>query len=244
MCWDYEIDNNMEHFSVENGINATDLLKCVLARNNKATYIPGKVVISWFYPILETVFNSLDMMDVVIRFIPKFVENYLPGTVCKRVRKTKVGKSTLSYFVYIHDVNFEEYLNFNFDLCAVEQFKAAPCMFGLPAIQTTNMLSDCRDPFEIVWIEKDKPQKVGDYLIQDGRTIGKFRSSNDFYKFHKLDLSEFEIPEENSVEILEDYFCPLRKRVVLHKGCIYLAPFYACTICHDKASALPKQMLK
>ncbi len=57
-------------------------------------------------------------------------------------------------------------------------------------------------------------------------------------------MDEYNVPDEKSIEILEDYYCPLRKRVVLHKGCIYLAPLFACRFQHKKVSTIPKKMLR
>lgn len=78
ICWDYGIDNLIEAFLVRKKRNVKAVLNNILWLNNKTTYIPGKVLLTWFYPKLESIFSSVDTRDMVFSLISLFTETYLP----------------------------------------------------------------------------------------------------------------------------------------------------------------------
>jgi hypothetical protein len=51
MDWNYHSVHPIESFLIEKGYDALGFFRKMLHRNNRATYMPGKVVLSWFYPV-------------------------------------------------------------------------------------------------------------------------------------------------------------------------------------------------
>jgi hypothetical protein len=104
--------------------------------------------------------------------------------------------------------------------------KTMPLMFGLPEYDQVQIISDVRHPHEIVpevtpiTMEHPRPSMLG--------VKGKECSFRDFVNRIGLTRLHANVPaiQTEVVEVLEDYYCPKKKRIVLHKGCVYGAPVY------------------
>jgi hypothetical protein len=86
--WDYTTDNHIERFLIDKGRDIKTMLARILWLNNRSTVIPGRVLLTWFYPKLESLFNSIDTRDMVFSFIALFTENWLPGHVHRPSRSS------------------------------------------------------------------------------------------------------------------------------------------------------------
>lgn len=66
MVWDYGVGEDLERFLVARGGSISQFYRKLLYRNNQSTYIPGRALLKWFYPVLKMVFNSIDPRDMAI----------------------------------------------------------------------------------------------------------------------------------------------------------------------------------
>lgn len=57
MDWSFASIHPIEPFLIEKGYDALGFFRKMLHRNNRATYMPGKVLMSWFYPMMDKFFN-------------------------------------------------------------------------------------------------------------------------------------------------------------------------------------------
>ena len=119
--------------------------------NNKSSVLPGKVLLTWFYPKLESLFNAIDTRDMVFALITLNHENWFPGVIHRRIKKWEEGDWVKSIMAFILDPSFREYLDWDLELFGRPQVLAAPVMIGLPAFERFTMLADCRPAEGIIW---------------------------------------------------------------------------------------------
>ncbi|MEO6097381.1 MAG: hypothetical protein ABIW76_17685 [Fibrobacteria bacterium] len=232
--WECGTDNLIEAFLIRKGREVNPLLRKILWLNNKSTYIPGKVLLTWFYPKLETLFNSIDTRDMIFAMIALFTENYLPKHVHRRVKRWEDGDWVKSIQVFISDMDFGEYLDWDYEFIAGPQILNGPIMFGMPPFEGFGMIADTRPPETILWDKSIVATRENGVLRFNGEVVGRVATFHGFCRGKEIDLSKFHVPDLDIVEMDIDYSCPIRKRIVLHKGCAYGAPVFLNWVSHRK----------
>jgi hypothetical protein len=140
MDWNYGAIHPLEPFLIERGYDAMGFFRKMLHRNNRATYMPGKVLLSWFYPVMDKFFDQYDLRELVLNMIMVYTEKYVEGTLHKRIKKTSDGDWMYSYMMFIGHRSFKKYYIFNFDFIVGEQIRAFPKMLDLPEFEELSYL--------------------------------------------------------------------------------------------------------
>jgi hypothetical protein len=113
--------------------------------------------------------------------------------------------------------------------------KTLPLMFGLPEYDQVQIISDVRELHEIV--PEGTPVTVENSYSSILGVKGEKKSFREFV--NRMGLSKlhdsFKAIQTEVMEVLEDYYCPTRKRIVLHKGCVYGAPVYLFKITYAES---------
>jgi hypothetical protein len=243
-AWDCATDNDLEPFLVSKGRSMEWFMRKVLWHNNNSSVIPGKVLLSWFYPKLESMFSALDARDLLFPLITLHNQNWMPNVNSRRVKKTEEGEWIKSVLVFIHDSSYAERLDWDFDAIAGPQFLAVPGMLAMPHFEKHAMIADTRHVERVIWEEADAPRYAGESMLIRGEPYGKRTSFSAFCRKLEIDLEKFGPPDLPVVEMERDYFCPIRKRIVLYRGCAYGAPIYLHSIEHRKNAHLEKDLLR
>jgi len=242
MDWNYGSIHPMEKFLIDHGYDAIAFFRKMLHRNNRATYMPGKILLSWFYPVMDKFFDRFDPRETVLHMVTVYTENYVEGTIHRRIKKVVDGEWMYSYMMFIGHKSFKKFYVFNFDFIVGEQIRAFPKMMDLPEFDDLSFLADCQRIEDILW--------SGDFSRdQDGlRWNGKPLAVPDRYHAF-LDRGGFEyrklnVPDWPVLVALQDVHCPVRKRRVIYKGCAYEAPSYITAIKHRKNTPEERKLLK
>ena len=177
------------------------------------------------------IFKKMQSDNVDIRYNFLLFGNYSSRYICRRfyfqvVKKAKEGNIyniTLLVAMKNHSGLFAPH--FDCDTWIGGRIKSVPTMFGLPEYEEVNIISDVKTISEITQSESIVSK---DASSQSGAVKGKRYPFQDF-----INRKAIEIPPLNSkalqtevVEVIDDYYCPRKKRIVLHKGCVYGAPVY------------------
>lgn len=242
LAWNYLAVNALEPFLVENGYDAQSFIKKMFFRSNKSTYMPGKIVMSWIYPVMDSVFSIYDPREMIFHMIAIYTENYLPGHLHRRIKKSIEKDWTYSYLMYLGDSEFKRFRYFNFDYIAGEQIKAFPRMLNLPEFEEISYLADCRRLEEVIW--EGRCETTSDGLNYQGRRIAGFQVFHAFAEAHGLDFRKYSLPDMEILVANEDVFCNRRKRVVVYKGCAYQAPAFISVVKHRKIGRKEKKFLE
>lgn len=241
MEWNYLAVNALEPFLVEKGHDAMLFMRKLLHRNNRATYMPGKIVLSWFYPVMDKIFDTYDPREMVFQLIAIYTEAYLPLHFHRRIKKEIDGEVMRSYLIYVSDTTFKVIRDLNFDHIAGPQIFHFPRIMDFPEFEGLGYLGDCRRPEDI--IRQGKVVREGDVMTLDGRLLARRGSFKAFADSHGFDLRKLDPPDLEIFVAVEDYFCPVRKRVVIYKGCAYGAPGYISVITHRKIPNKERKLL-
>jgi hypothetical protein len=119
----------------------------------------------------------------------------------------------------------------------------APVMFGMPPFEEFGMIADTRHPESVIWEKSIVATRENGELLLNGLPFGTSVSFHGFCKAMDIDLSKYHVPDME-VDLLEtDYLCPMRKRIVLHKGCVYGAPVFLNWVSHRKMNIQGKGLL-
>lgn len=92
--------------------------------------MPGKVLLSWFYPKNESLFTSADARDIVFGLISLHNENWLPGSIHRRVKKWEDGEWAKSIMAFIMDQSFKEYVDWDFEMIGCPKSLPLPSWSG------------------------------------------------------------------------------------------------------------------
>ncbi|MBW8888521.1 MAG: hypothetical protein JF616_12260, partial [Fibrobacteres bacterium] len=162
--WDIATDNEFEPFAIRMGKDFSHLMGKVLWLNNNATVMPGKVLLSWFYPKLESLADRLDSRDICFALLTLHNENWIPGLYHRRVKKWMEGEWVHSVVVFILDRGHMEYVDWDMEAIGGPQVMALPCALGMPPLEKFGMLADTRLPDRIIWRPEDRPAWNGSSL--------------------------------------------------------------------------------
>lgn len=239
--WNYRATNALEPFMIERGYDPFLFMRRMLHRNNQATYMPGKVILGWFYPIMDLIFNRYDPREMVFNLIAIFTEAYLPHHLHRRIKKVVKEGWTDSYLLYATDKSFRSTLDLNFDHIAGEQIKAAPRILNMPEFEDIAYICDCRRPEDILG-EGEFMRKEGG-LFRNGALIARRDRFQAFADRLGFDLRSYRIPDREILVAEDDVACPRRGRTVLYKGCAYEAPAYVTRVRHRKIPRKERKLI-
>jgi hypothetical protein len=241
--WEIRTDNLLEEFLLAKGKEPAELMPKILWRNGGRAPIPGRLILSWFYPKLEALFSSVDTREMCIGLITTVTENWLPGIVHRRIRKRERDGWIENTMAFIADPKFTFYLDWDYEFIAGPQMIEAPKIVGLPPFEQFGMLADTRSPEHIVRVAEDRPVHVNGLLHIRDQVAGRIMDFSEFCAINGLDVSKYDPPDLEVAVMDKDYICPIRKRIVLHAGCAYGAPFFISWLEHRKLASTKQSLL-
>lgn len=242
MDWNFASIHPIEPFLVAKGYDALGFFRKMLHRNNRATYMPGKVLMTWFYPLMDKFFNVYDPREMVLKLISTYTEAYVPGVIHRRVKRVVEGEWIRTYMMFITHKSFNDCYVFNYDFIVGEQILAFPKMLDLPEFEGISFLNDCQRIEDVLWREGVEKNETGVWL--DGRRIAVPERYHVFMDRGGFAIEKFRIPDRIVMVATEDAFCEKRNRQVLYKGCAYEAPAYLSVIRHKKVSNRDRKLLQ
>jgi hypothetical protein len=121
-----------------------------------------------------------------------------------------------------HTATNSQLPKFDCELWSAYFLKGLPNAISLPAYEDYFMLSDYRDAQEIV----SEIVESSDNLYLDKNCIAQRTPFGAFCLQNKIEADTTAFTGHHVWVMNTDYICPIRKRVVLHKGCAYGAPVY------------------
>lgn len=219
--------NSFESFHVDRGEGSEDLGKklCTfMVETGAGNY--GKMIHYCVSALKSNTFHQADMRQLILQLSDKNSK-----FLCRRLLSEVVKESNnkgLTKIVLLCALKTNGGLYcppFDCDLWVGGRNKTAPLKFNLPEYEHVNIISDARAirdivPGATIVLEKDSSQI-------NGVRVKKYAFG------HFLTRSGLTIPilDESTIsadvfEVLEDYYCPKKKRIILHKGCVYQAPVY------------------
>jgi hypothetical protein len=211
-AWDFSATLDLERFLARNGYtDATGFQEKVLNRNNKSTWIPGRMIIGMMFRLLWGIHAVKDARSVVFRLITLISKAMFPNQRFDLIHRENQGDWVRAVLLIATDKTFQTAHPANIDFAMIPQMQKAPMALGLPQFEEVRVLADCRSPEEILW--------------GPGAAAAKDMGFNDFLAVAGCKGRE-DVPERTVRVAAQDVYCPVRKRMVIHAGCAYSAPVY------------------
>ena len=227
--------NDVEPFFTSHEIDTIKFVKKTFQRINKGMLISAKSILRWGKPFLSYFYHNKDPRPLILQILDYFSEQLASGIVHKLVKHVSDGQwhTATILLMYSHAIEplrlkrqlfYRDFPAYDCELWTAMLVQSTPYCLKMPPFEELSMVSDCRTVQQIV-PDADITGSNSTVLI-NGEPYGTTTTFRSFCTERHLDLQKFKIPSRQAVCITRDYFCPVRKRVVLHANCIYGAPVY------------------
>lgn len=244
--------NDVEPFLISHGMDTVDFLRKTLQRVNKGMLISARSILRWGKPFLSYFYLEKDPRPLILRLIDFFTAKLAPGTVHKLVKHESgdtVNKATILVMYSrpmesfrLHTKSFyREFPSYDCELWTGMLVQAIPSCMNMPVFEELFMLSDCRKIEEI--LPDSHITMQDEKLLIDGEVYGNIINFTDFWEKKALFLHKYRIPDKKVVTITRDYFCPIRKRIIIHANCVYNAPVYLYGFRYHKDVTKPENFM-
>ena len=246
------VADSLETFLLSRGLSTPVFIRNATSKLNKGLLIPAKTMFKWSSPFLELFFSTDDLRYLILQLVPYYTSILIPGIHHGLIQHTsdeKTGKAVatimlsqaLEYLQNRSEGDITPLPPFDCELWAAVFIQTMPLCMRLKPYEKLFILADLRPVHSIV---PNADYLNGSHFI-DGKKYGIEKKFNEICQEKKLadDLTGMNIPNLTVTEIIDDYFCPERKRIVLHKGCVYGAPVCLYRFEYLKATKKPKEFL-
>lgn len=223
----FSVFNDVEDFLVQNGTNFPEFFENSFYRVNQGLLVSPRNWLSMSRPIFRLFFTAPDLRELIVHLINHYLAIFLPIFKSEVVLHTSENDWNTS----ILSINYNSILSSGIDLnkhmskvdlgiLFLSIIRKLPEPFGVPRYEHPFMVADRREISDIVQNVSIKD----DLLYINDRPCAKKTSPETFCAIKNIDSSVFENCNTSFWVMCSDYFCPKRKRVVLHNGCAYGAP--------------------
>jgi hypothetical protein len=214
--------------------------------------VEAGMVFRFLKPVLVKLFKAVDVNIAIMKFYGILHEKCNPQArfVTEDFRKNKNGKITC-YQVFCLDKTFAlGFAESDHTVVSAPLTQYFPLRFGAPAFDKCIMIAECQTVFERIDPEQQPRIEKGCFYVNNER-FGKVERLYCFIKKNDVSLKKVFPPDCDVVVIEKDWFCPVRKRTILHAGCAYGAAVNIMQIdydphrpgLHDPLQSLQKELM-
>lgn len=240
------IIESIEPFINGRGLEAPVFIRNALFALNRGLLFSPKSMFKWTSPFLERFYTNEDLRYLLLTLVEYYSSILLPGMLHRTIHFKSLDSGRLTEAVILisrqHQSSdkdtFKPLPPYDCELWTAAIIQCMPAGMYLQPFEKLCMISDIRSIKQIV---PHSEYHEGNLYINK-KKYGNKTGFHDFCKKKNLfeKLQQYKIPDFNVTEIVEDYYCLKRKRVVLHKECIYDAPVYLYSFIFEKSSNKPK----
>ncbi|HUI92019.1 MAG TPA: hypothetical protein VLX68_07220 [Chitinivibrionales bacterium] len=218
--------NAVEPFLIESGESTDAFVNSFINGLNKGAVVSVSALLGILAPFLKFLFNSDDLRYFGLKnVIPYVCQKMMPSMLAAVVKHEKKSNQNTTVFMLCLDRTFQKKIPYHdADLFIARPLQYSPTRLGLPAFESVAMISDPR-PLEAV-VDPHHIVRRSDKVYIKGNLCGTATTFSGFCTRNRISLNGHHIPNRPVVEVTCDYKCPIRKRVVLHRGTVYGAPVH------------------
>jgi hypothetical protein len=228
MRWAAQAMNGLEPFLNERGDSIEDVSEQLLPRVNRGSFVSAQAILSALVPFLVRLSRLNDPHRLLIRMFTLGVSRMSPGVIFDEVAVLPGAGSPaqneavlLVGLPALWDGAFEP---IDGEIFIAGLFRMMPRSLGLAPFDRVAPLADARPVPQIA--HGSQIELRSDAVFLDGARIGFVQPFSAFCQQRRLRLKSHGQPDSLVLVMERDFFCPRRKRVVLHAGCAYGAPVY------------------
>ena len=242
----FSVFNDVEDFLIENGTSFPEFIENSFYRVNQGLPVSPRNWLSMSKPIFKLFFTEPDLRALIVHLINHYLGIFLPIFKSEVVLHTSEDDWNISILSINYDSILCSGVDLNKQMSKVDLgllflsiIRKLPECFRVPRYEHPFMVADRREISDIV-----QNVSIEDNLLYISDRLYAKKTSPDIFCTSKgINSSVFENSNTSVWVMCSDYFCPIRKRVVLHKGCAYGAPKLLLGFRYLKYNASPSNLL-
>jgi hypothetical protein len=231
----FAVLNEFERFLVENGIEAIPFIRKSMLDLGRGLPFEPKIFLWIMEPCITAFIKSQDIRTEFLKRLHLFNNRSHPGTIQKLISLRSKDNFHEGVIVFSPKKNnCTKFPKTDGELFFAITMQQSIVRFGLQPFDRYKMYSETQTVFERVTDENHSSITDGIFSINDkkhGQVIrfSEFLLQNDISLKNHIHFEDCPV-----VKIIEDWYCPTRKRVVLHAGCAYGAPVVIYSMIYKK----------
>ncbi len=223
----FSVFNDIEDFLLQNGTTLPEFIENSFSRINKGMLVSPRNWLSMSKPVFKLFFTEPDLRALIVHLIDHYLTCFMPVFNSKIVSHASENDWNTS----ILSLNYNSILNSGIDLDKQMSnvdlgflfssiLRKLPECFGVSRYEQLFMVADRREISDIV----PNVSIENNLLYINGQLSAKKSTLGSFCTSRGIVSNALGNTDTPVWVICFDYFCPIRKRVVLHKECAYGAP--------------------
>ncbi len=242
----FSILNQLEFYLIEHGIDPVLFVQNTLPSLSNGLIVSSERVLLLSNSYLAEFFDSKDLHGTILKVFSNLaVSSEIQRETCHRLLHHKIegdhGIAIMMYQFYVRPPHLERFPAYDFELWTGSQIQSVVGFFSVPPFDELRMLADYRLISDIV-PDHEIDLKNGQ-LFLDGQCYAREVPFFERLTEYRHELEEVGISDCNVFIAEKDYFCPLRKRTVIHKGCAYGAPLILYRLIYNQRFERPSNFL-
>ncbi len=225
--------NSVEPFLVSHGIPTVEFVDKVILGLNKGSVVGPGILLNAVAPFLRLILSSKDVLHFANeRMVPLVLRKIMPAIDCQMVKhEVRAGRGSSVLLLNFDRTFTKEMPPYDAYLFFARPLQLGPIRIGMRPFEEVRLLSDARKLGSIV--DKDVLSYGKNAVWIGGKQSGVVTGFHEHCKRNGLSLRGFNVPDRRVVEITDSYTCPVRKREVLSRGCVYGAPLFLVEIVYS-----------
>ncbi len=242
----FSILNQLEYFLIKQNLNPVDFIQNTLPSLSKGLIISSERVLLLSNSYLSEFFDSKDLHGTILKVFSNLaLSNEIQRETCHRLLCHKIegdhGIAIMMYSFLEQPKDSQRFPPYDFELWTGSQIQSVVGFFSLPPFDQLNMLADYRLISDIV--PDHQVQYKDGKLFLDGKYCGREVTLYEKFFLQRSELIDAGISDCTVLLAEENYFCPLRNRIVIHKDCVYGAPLYLYQLVYNHKFERPPNFL-
>jgi hypothetical protein len=207
--------------------------------------VEAGMVFRFLEPVLVKLFKFVDIRFGILKFIGTLHNTCNPNARCVTEGLSKDRNAiVIGYQILAMDSTFtHRFPSTDGDVAFNPLTQYMPLRFGATPFDKIDMVAECQTVFERIDPKLDPHIEKCIFYLGTER-YGAVKRFKDFIKENGLLLNKVSPPDCDVVAIEKDYFCPVRKRTILYRGCAYGAPVWIMKVGYDSKANTPKDPLQ
>lgn len=222
----FSLLSHFEFFLQTTDVDIKTFIRSSFGSLNKGILIPPRDWLSWSKSLLGLFFSGQDPRFLVLQLIDHYGSHFTEGLKYSIPRHNVDGNQFKTVLMVTHsDLSNEDrpLKYFDAEMWAAVIIKRFPTAIQLPEYERYTIIADYRDISDIV----PEATVLKNHLYINDKKIAVQQSFSHYCHENNIDIKGLHLENKTSWLVLDDYYCPLKKRIVLHKGSIINAPVSA-----------------
>ncbi|NLL14092.1 MAG: hypothetical protein GX267_11870 [Fibrobacter sp.] len=242
----FSILNQLEFYLIEHRVDPVQFVQNALPSLSNGLIISSERVLLLSNSYLADFFDSKDLHGTILKVFSNLaLSSEIQRETCHRLLHHKIegdhGIAIMIYHFFGQPPDSQRFPAYDFELWTGSQIQSVVSFFNIPAFDELNMLADYRLISEIT-PDCEIDFKNGQ-LFLDGQYYAKEVRLYQKLAEYQTELLEAGIPDCTVLLAEKNYYCPLRKRTVIHEGCVYGAPLFLYQLIYNHKFERPANFL-